>query len=99
MCLNLPVFASTSGLNLSASITEGQVDLTLITLAEEDTAAFVIFREEKLDGGGTLIEIVCNLPSGGSPYTCTDFVVGDNYGVLEVEYDGSVIIYNTIIPK
>ncbi len=66
---------------------------------EPDIAALTILRGKKLDNGGTEIDVVCRFASGGSPYTCTDAVVGDNYRVLETEYDGSVIVYDEVTPK
>jgi len=36
---------------------------------------------------------------GGSPYTCTDDVVADTYRAAEIEYDGSLIIYDEVTPK
>jgi hypothetical protein len=58
-----------------------------------------ILRGEKLENGGTKIKVVCEFPSGGSPYTCTDTVVGDTYRVLEIEYDGDLIVYDEVMPK
>ncbi len=88
-----------TGVNLTATVNGNGVDLTLTTSAEPDTAALSILRGEKLENGGTKINVVCEFHSGGSPYTCTDTVVGDNYRVLETEYDGDLIVYDEVTPK
>ena len=88
-----------AGINLTATVNGNGVDLTLTTSAEPDTAALSIVRGEKLENGGTKINVVCEFHSGGSPYTCTDTVVGDNYRVLETEYDGDLIVYDEVTPK
>jgi hypothetical protein len=72
----------------------GGVDLELTTTAEPDTAALLIIRQEKRGNHATEITVVCEFPSGGSPYTCTDNVVGNHYRVGEIEYDGSSIVQN-----
>ena len=88
-----------TGVELTATKNGSGVDLTLTTSAEQDTAALDILSGDKLNNGGTAISTVCSFPSGGSPYTCTDAVVGDNYRVLETEYDGSLIVYDEVKPK
>jgi hypothetical protein len=88
-----------TGVNLTATKNGTGVDLTITTTAEPDTAALTILRGDKLDNGGTAISTVCDFPSGGSPYTCTDAVVGNNYRVLETEYDGDLIVYDEVKPK
>ncbi len=75
-----------------------QVDLTLTTFAEPNTAKFIIYRGEKLPNGGTAMTAVCSHDSGGSPYQCTDDVVGDNYRVLEIEDTGRPILYDEVTP-
>ena len=77
------------------------VDLKWTTDFEKDTAAFTILRGNKLENEGTAITEVpkCNKASGGSPYTCTDKVEGDNYRVLETEDDGEIIVYDEVKPK
>lgn len=72
----------------------GGVDLELTTTAEPDTAALLILRGEKRGKDAIEVTVVCEFPSGGSPYTCTDNVVGDLYQVAEIEYDGSLVIQN-----
>lgn len=88
-----------TGVELNAVTSGNGVDLTLTTLAEPDTAGLTILRGEKLDNGGTKITTVCEFNSGGSPYACTDSVVGDVYRVLEKEYNGNLIVYDEVVPK
>jgi hypothetical protein len=88
-----------TGVGLDAVTSGNGVDLTLTTLTESDTAALSILRGEKLNNGGTKITPVCEFNSGGSPYTCTDSVVGDIYRVLEKEYNGNLIVYDEVVPK
>jgi len=80
---------------------DGGVDLKLTTDSEKDTAALAILRGNKLDNEGTAIKTVpkCRFASGGSPYTCTDKVVGDNYRVLEIEYTGRLIVFEPVTVK
>jgi hypothetical protein len=80
---------------------DGGVDLTLTTNSEKDTATFAILRGDKLDNGGTAIKTVptCSFPSGGSPYTCTDKVAGDNYRAFEIEDTGRLIVYEPVTVK
>jgi hypothetical protein len=75
-----------------------QVDLTLTTSAELNTAKFIIYRGEKLPNGGTAMTKVCSFNSGNLPYNCTDKVVGDHYRVVEMEYDGDLILYDKVKP-
>ena len=70
--------------------------LKLTTLAEPNTASFIILRGDKLKNGGTAMSTACSFASGGSPYTCTDKVVGDTYRVLEIENNGRVILYDEV---
>ena len=98
-CADLGVKLLATGVDLTATKNGAGVDLTLTTTAEPDTAALDILRGDKLENGGTAINTVCSFPSGGSPYTCTDTVVGDNYRVLETEYDGDLIVYDEVKPK
>jgi hypothetical protein len=89
------------GVKLEATTNnEGGVDLKLTTDSEQDTAEFRIICGDQLENEGTAItEVpVCIFPSGGSPYTCTDNVVCDNYRVLEIEYTGRPIIYDPVTP-
>jgi hypothetical protein len=88
-----------TGVELEAVTSGNGVDLTLTTLTESDTAVLSILRGEKLNNGGTKITPVCEFNSGGSPYTCTDSVVGDIYRVLEKEYNGNLIVYDEVVPK
>jgi hypothetical protein len=71
----------------------------LTTSTELNTARFIILRGKVLDNGGTMIKEVCDFPSGGSPYTCNDEIVGNNYRALEIEYSGDLIAYEAVIPK
>lgn len=82
--------------DLTATRNDTGVDLTLTTSAEPDTAALLILRGDKLENGGTEIDVACDFPSGGSPYTCTDDVVADTYRAAEIEYDGSLILYDEV---
>lgn len=75
-----------------------KVGLKLTTSAEPNTAAFKIYRGEQLDNGGMAMTEVCSFSSGGSPYTCTDNVVGDIYRVLEIEDTGRPILYDEVTP-
>jgi hypothetical protein len=84
---------------LTATLNGTGVDLKLTTTAEPDTAGLLILRGDKLTNNGTEINVACSFASGGSPYTCTDAVVGDTYRVLEIEYDGGTIIYDEVTPK
>ncbi len=93
-----------TGVELTATKNGSGVDLTLTTSAEQDTAALSILRGNKLGNGGTAIGVACSFASSGdsssgSSYTCTDAVVGDNYRVLETEYDGDIIVYDEVTPK
>lgn len=88
-----------TGVELEASKSEGQVDLTLTTSSENETAQLLILRGEKLENGGTLIKPVCQFKSGGSPYSCTDDTVGDTYRAAEREYDGDLIVYEEVKAK
>jgi hypothetical protein len=87
------------GVELTATKNGNEVDLTLTTDAEPDTAALLILRGDKLENGGTKIDVACSFPSGGSPYTCTDDPAANTYRAAEVEYDGSLIIYDEVTPK
>jgi hypothetical protein len=78
----------------------GGVDLTLSTTAETDTLKLLILRGEKRGNDATEITVVCEFPSGGSPYTCTDNVVGYDYRAAEIEDDGSILVQNKAVkPK
>ena len=83
---------------LNVSKNENQANLTLTTSSEPNAAEFLILRGDKLDNGGTAMNIACSFPSKGvaSSYTCTDNVVGESYRVLEKEYDGRVILYDEV---
>ncbi|NJO16257.1 MAG: hypothetical protein HC877_11045 [Thioploca sp.] len=83
---------------LNVSKNGNQVNLTLTTSSEPNAAEFLILRGDKLDNGGTAMDIACSFASKGvsSSYTCTDDVVGDSYRVLEKEYDGRVILYDEV---
>jgi hypothetical protein len=98
-CKNLGVKLLATGVSLTAKVAGKKVKLELTTSAEPDTAALTILRGNKLGNGGTEIDVACSFASGGSPYTCTDDVVGDTYQVLETEYDGSVIVYGEVTPE
>jgi len=83
--------------DLTATLNDtGGVNLTLSTSAEPNTAALLILRGDKLDNGGTKIDVACEFHSGASPYTCTNDVVADTYRVAEIEYDGSLILYDEV---
>ena len=87
--------------DLTATLNGTQVDLTLTTSAEPGTAVLVILRGEKLSNGGTKVKPVCNFVSTGSTesgatYTCTDNSIGDTYRAIEIEYNGSLIIYDEV---
>jgi hypothetical protein len=83
--------------DLTATLNDtGGVNLTLSTSAEPNTAALLILRGKKLDNGGTKIDVACEFHSGASPYTCTNDVVADTYRVAEIEYDGSLILYDEV---
>jgi len=88
-----------TGVNLTATKNGTGVDLTLSTNAEPDTAALLILRGDKRENGGTEIDVACDFASGGSPYVCTDAPAADTYRAAEVEYDGSLIIYDEVTPK
>jgi len=88
-----------TGVKLTATKNGSGVDLTLTTTAEPNTAALLILRGNKLSNGGTEIDAACDFISGGSPYTCTDDVVADTYRAAEIEYDGSLIIYDEVTPE
>ncbi|MEK8022146.1 MAG: L-type lectin-domain containing protein [Candidatus Parabeggiatoa sp.] len=88
-----------TGVELTATKNGSGVDLTLTTTAEPDTAELLILRGDKLDNGGTKIDVACDFLSGGSPYTCTDDVVANTYRAAEIDYDGSLIIYDEVTPK
>lgn len=83
---------------LNVSKNGNQVNLTLTTSAEPNAAKFIILRGDKLNNGGTAMSTACSFASGGSPYTCTDNVVGNTYRVLEIEDTGRVILYNEVTP-
>lgn len=83
-----------TNVDLMATLNGTGVDLTLTTSTEPDTAALLILRGERRGNDATKVSVVCEFPSGGSPYTCTDNVVGDVYYAAEIEYDGSFIIQN-----
>ncbi len=84
---------------LTATLNGTGVNLKLTTSAEPDTAKLLIYRGDMLDNGGTKVKEACRFASGGSPYACTDAVVGDTYRVLEIEYDGDIILYDEVTPK
>ena len=98
-CADLGIELLATGVNLTAIKNGSGVDLTLTTNAEPDTAAMLILRGDQLDNGGTEIDVACSFASGGSQYTCTDDPAADTYRAAEIEYDGSLIIYNEVTPK
>jgi hypothetical protein len=86
-----------TGVDLKATqIGNGKVKLKLTTDSEKDTAKLEILRGNELENEGTEINTVCSFPTGSSPYTCIDNVVGDNYRVLETEYSGRLIVYKPV---
>jgi len=85
--------------SLTATLNGSGVDLTLTTDSEPNTAALLILRGDKLGNGGTEIDVACDFASGGSPYTCTDDSGADTYRAAEIEYDGSLIIYDEVTPE
>ncbi|MEK8022148.1 MAG: hypothetical protein VSS75_035170, partial [Candidatus Parabeggiatoa sp.] len=49
-----------TGVDLTATKNGSGVDLTLTTTAEPDTAALLILSGDKLDNGGTKIDVACD---------------------------------------
>jgi len=99
-CAELGVKLLATDVELTATLNgNGGVDLTLTTSAEPNTAALLILRGDKLGNGGTEINTVCGFASGDFQYTCTDDTMADTYRAAEVEYDGSLIIYDEVTPK
>jgi hypothetical protein len=99
LCVKREVLLATD-VNLTATLNGSGVDLTLTTSAEPDTAKLLILRGEKRGNDATEVTVVCEFPSGGSPYTCTDNAVGYDYRAAEIEYDGSLLIQNKAVkPK
>ncbi|MDM8561759.1 hypothetical protein QUF54_00215 [Candidatus Marithioploca araucensis] len=98
-CKNLGVKLLATGVSLTAKVAGNKVKLKLTTSAEPGTAALLILRGNKLSNGGTEIDVACEFPSGGSPYTCTDDSAADTYRAAEIEYNGRLIIYDEVTPK
>ncbi|MCK5523949.1 MAG: hypothetical protein KAI83_12525 [Thiomargarita sp.] len=85
-----------TNVDLTATKNGSGADLTLTTSIDPNTATLLILRGEPRENGGTEIDVACEFPSGGGQYTCTDDPAADTYRAAEMEYDGSLIIYNEV---
>jgi hypothetical protein len=95
-----------TGVDLDATLNDnGEVVLTLETASETNTAAWLILRGDKLDNGGMKIDVVCEFLTGtfmstNSSYpACIDKVEADVYRAAEIEYNGSLILYDEVMAK